>query len=94
MDLNTITTVQDLVNQNQEPQKDTVDELLDTIQLDLDDTYELTKRLVQRLGSFHQSVIEDLKSDPEAIDQRDVWVRDERLLETVWVTLDEIQSRD
>ena len=94
MDLSTINTVQDLVNQNNTEDLDKVAQLMDTIELDLDDTYELTKRLVQRLGSFHQSVIEDLKSDPDAVDQRDVWVRDERLLETVWVTLDDIQSRD
>ena len=96
MDLNTIETVNDLVEQNSEPtppDTDRLDSLVDTLNLDLDDTYSLCLKLVQRLGTFHQSVIETLKEEGDC-DRLVVWSQDEKLLETVWCLLNDVKNND
>ena len=96
MDLNTVTTVTDLVNQNQEPvapDTDRLDAVLESLDLDLTDTYELAKRLVQRLGSFHQSVVAQLTEEGET-ERAVVWAQDEKLLETAWNLLNQVENND
>mgnify|MGYP000276923392 FL=1 len=92
MNLNTINTVDELLSQNQvEP---TVDEIVDSIleedekskvdtildeDLSLEETYQLTLSLIQRLGMFHQSTIEQIKEDGDC-DRLVVWSQDEQTL--------------
>ena len=92
MNLDTIDTVQDLLTQNiEEP---TVDEVIDSIleedettkvdtilseDLSLEETYQLTLRLIQRLGEFHQSTIEQIKEQGDC-DRLVVWSQDEQTL--------------
>ena len=92
MNLNTINTVDELLSQNQvEP---TVDEIVDSIldedekskvdtildeDLDLQETYQLTLSLIQRLGMFHQSMIEQIKEEGD-VDRLVVWSQDEQTL--------------
>ena len=96
MDLNTVTTVTDLLNQNQEPvapDTDRLDAVVDSLNLDLDDTYSLAKKLVQRLGSFHQSVVAQLTEEGET-ERAVVWAQDEKLLETAWQHLNQVSQND
>ncbi len=102
MNLNTIDTVQELLNQNQvEP---TVDEIVDSIleedettkvdtilseELTLEETYQLTLSLIQRLGEFHQSVIETLKEEGDT-DKLIVWCQDEQKLHTSYDIIKEV----
>ena len=94
MDLSQVTTVTDLVTQNNEPTPPNTSQLdALTENLDLNETYELALKLVQRLGSFHQSVVDDLKEQNE-LDRLVVWAQDERLLHTCYDLLSEVYSND
>ena len=96
MDLKSVTTPAELVNQNQEPvapDADRLDALVESLDLDLNETYELTKRLVQRLGSFHQSVVAQLTEEGET-ERAVVWAQDEKLLETAWKLLNEVADNE
>ena len=92
MNLNTINTVDELLSQNQvEP---TVDEIVDSIleedekskvetildeELTLEETYQLTLSLIQRLGMFHQATMEQLQEDGDC-ERLIVWSQDEQTL--------------
>ena len=96
MNLETVNTVNELVEQNNtpvEPTKSRLDCLVDD--LDLEETYELTLRLIQRLGSFHQSVISDLsEQSPVDTDRLIVWCSDEQKLHTCHDLLREVSDND
>ena len=103
MNLNTIDTVQELLNQNQvEP---TVDDIVDSVleedkskvdtileeDLNLEETYKLTLSLIQRLGSFHQTMIEQLKEEGDT-DRLIVWCQDEQLLHNSYDMIHEVSE--
>ena len=62
LNLSQVTTPADLVEQNNEPTPPNTSQLDALVEnLELEETYTLALSLIQRLGSFHQSVIEQLK---------------------------------
>ena len=95
MNLSQVNTPAELVNQNNtpvEPNTSQLDALVEN--LGLEETYELALQLVQRLSSFHQSVIQDLKEEGTELDRLVVWVADERLLHTCYDLLKEVSDND
>ena len=95
MNLSTVNTVNELVEQNNtavEPNTSQLDALVE--QLDLTDTYTLALSLIQRLGSFHQSVIEDLKEEATELDKLVVWAQDEQKLHICHDLLSEVAAAD
>ena len=94
LNLSQVNTPADLLEQNNEPTPPNTSQLdALTENLDLNETYELALKLVQRLGSFHQSVVEDLKEQNE-LDRLVVWAQDERLLHTCYDLLSEVYNND
>ena len=94
MNLSEVNTVNELVSQNNtavEPTVSRLDALVDN--LDLNETYDLVLNLVQRLGSYHQNVIEDLKEHNE-LDRLVVWSQDEQKLHTCYDMLSDVASND
>ena len=94
MNLSQVNTVDELLEQNNtavEPSVSRLDALVEN--LELEETYELALSLVQRLGTFHQSVIEDLKEQNE-LDRLVVWSADEQKLHTCWDLLNEVSNND
>ena len=64
MNLSQVTTPADLVTQNNEPTPPNTSQLDALVEdLGLEETYTLALTLVQRLGTYHQSVIEELKEE-------------------------------
>ena len=106
MNLNTINTVDELLNQNQvEP---TVDEVIDSVleedekskvdtildeDLTLEETYKLTLSLIQRLGGFHQTMIEQLQESGDT-DRLIVWCQDEQKIHTSYDMLKEVSDNE
>ena len=94
MNLSQVNTVTELVEQNNtavEPNVSRLDALVEN--LELEETYTLALSLIQRLGSFHQSVIEDLKQQNE-VDRLVVWSADEQKLHTCYDLLSEVADND
>ena len=94
MNLSQVTTPAELVEQNNtavEPNTSQLDALVEN--LELTETYELVLTLIQRLGTFHQSVIDDLKEQNE-LDRLVVWVADEQKLHTAWNLVNEVSEAD
>ena len=94
MNLSTVNTVTELVNQNNEPTPPNTSQLDALVEnLELTETYELALTLIQRLGTFHQSVVEDLKEQNE-LDRLVVWAADEQKLHTAWNLVSEVSEAD
>jgi hypothetical protein len=94
LELSTINTPQDLVELNNEPTPPSVSRLDSLIEdMDLNETYELTLRLLQNLGTFHQSVIETMKEEGDC-DRLVVWVQDEQKLHTCHDLLHEVYDSE
>ena len=94
MNLSEVNTVNELVNQNNtpvEPSVSRLDCLVDN--LSLEETYNLALNLVQRLGTYHQSCIEELKEQNE-VDRLVVWSQDEQKLHTCFDLLSEVANND
>ena len=94
MNLSEVNTVNELVDQNNtpvEPSVSRLDCLIDD--LDLNETYDLVLNLVQKLGTFHQSVIETLKEENE-VDRLVVWSQDEQKLHTCYDLLSEVSNNE
>ena len=95
MDLKSVTTPAELVNQNSEPAPPNTDRLDALVEgLELNETYELALKLVKRLGSFHQSVVEQLKEEATDLDRLVVWSADEQKLHTAWNLVNEVSEAD
>ncbi len=75
MTTSTPNTPQELVDMNNQNQVETILEQ----DLSLEETYQLTLSLIQRLGMFHQSMIEQLKEESDT-DRLVVWSQDEQTL--------------
>ena len=95
LNLSQVNTVNDLVEQNNspvEPTKSRLDSLIE--QLDLNETFELSLKLVQRLGYFHQSVIEDLKTENDNLDRLVIWTQDELKLHQSYNLISDVFNND
>ena len=80
MELSTINTPQELVELNNQPVPPSVSRLDSLIEdLSLEETYDLVGSLIQRLGQFHQSTIEQIKEEGDC-DRLVVWSQDEQTL--------------
>ena len=94
MNLSQVATPADLVAQNNEPTPPNTTQLEALVEnLELEETYELALTLVQRLGTYHQSVLETLKEQNE-LDRLVVWSADEQKLHTCWDLLSEVANND
>ena len=94
MNLSQVTTPAQLVKQNNEPTPPNTTQLDALVEdLGLEETYTLALTLVQRLGSFHQSVIDDLKEQNE-LDRLVIWSADEQKLHTCYDLLFEVSEND
>ena len=94
MNLSTVNTVNELVEQNSTvtpPNTSQLDALVEN--LGLEETFDLALTLVQRLGTFHQSVIEDLKEEGD-LDRLVVWAADEQVLHTCHDLLKQVADND
>lgn len=91
MDLNTINTPSDLIQQNSTP-TDPVQDIVDNQVMELTpkQVMELTQKLVGMLGGWHQSVAEDFMKDGD-IEKCVTWMKDEQKLHTCWDILDNIE---
>ncbi len=101
MNLSEITNVNDLIEANEvAPDCDTslVDTVLEMINNDEDITptqiLVLAQHLVSQVGAFHDRVVKTLADDPESVELRDVWVRDEQKLHTAWNLLQEVSTNE
>ena len=95
MNLSQVTTPADLVAQNNEPQAPNTSQLDALVEnLELTETYELALTLIQRLGTFHQSVIDDLKEAGTELNKLVVWSQDEQLLHTAYDLLKEVSDHE
>ena len=95
MNLDTINSPIDLILQNEvEPteEKSKVDTILEE-DLNLEETYTLTLSLIQRLGGFHQSVIEQLKEEGDT-DRLVVWCQDEQLIHSSYDMIKEVSDNN
>ncbi len=89
-----VTTPADLVQQNNEPTPPNTSQLDALVEdLGLEETYTLALTLIQRLGSFHQSVVEDLKEQND-LERLVVWTQDEQKLHTAWNLVSEVSEAD
>ena len=94
MELSTINTPQDLVELNNEPTPPSVSRLDSLIEdMDLNETYELSLRLIQNLGKFHQHMIETMKEEGDC-DRLVLWVQDEQKLHTCHDLLHDVYESD
>ena len=94
LNLSQVTTPAELVEQNNEPTPPETSRLVAlTNDLSLTDTYDLVLTLVQRLGDFHQSVIDDLKEEGD-LDRLVVWAQDEQTLHHCHDMIREVYNND
>ena len=94
MNLSQVTTPAQLVAQNNTatpPNTSQLDALVEN--LDLTETFELALTLVQRLGTFHQSVVNDLKEEND-LDRLVVWSADEQKLHTAYDLVQQVANNE
>ena len=92
MDLTTINTPSDLVEQNNTP-VDPVQHIIDEQvlkELTCEQVMELTMKCVNLLGGYHQNVGEKLIKEGE-VERGVCWMKDEQKLHTVWDILNDIE---
>ena len=100
MNLSNVETVDDLLALASETEETTKTEesenrfaeFIDT--LELDEAYTLALSLLVKIGSFHQSVIEDLKEEGNELDRLVVWAQDEQKIHTAYDLLNEVVNND
>ena len=94
MNLSTVNTPDELVTQNQEPtppNTSRLDALLED--LDLSETYELSLKLLQRLGNYHQAVCDQLKEEGD-VERLLVWAQDEQSLHNAYDIVHQVASAE
>ena len=96
MNLSTVNTPAELEAQNNTPVEPSVSRLDALVkELDLNETYELTLKLLQQLGSYHQYAINHLQEQtPVELDRLVVWSADEQKLHTAYNLLDEVAGNE
>ena len=100
MNLSNVETVDDLLALASETEETTKTEesenrfaeFIDT--LELEEAYTLALSLLVKIGSFHQSVIEDLKEEGTELDRVVVWAQDEQKIHTAYDLLNEVVNND
>ena len=94
MNLSNVETVDDLLplaaetEETVEPESDKLDEFINT--LELEEGYSLALKLLQKLGNFHQGVVEQLKEEGNDLDRLVVWAQDEAKLHAAWNLVNEV----
>ena len=94
MNLSEVNTPAELLEQNNtpvEPNTSQIDALVQ--QLTLEDAYTHVLNVINLMGSYHQSVIEELKESNE-IDKAIIWAQDEQKLHTAWRLLNEVSTNE
>ena len=94
LNLSTVNTPDELVTQNNtpvEPNTSRLDALLED--LDLNETYKLSLKLLQSLGNYHQVVCDQLKEEGD-VERLLVWAQDEQVLHTCYDLLHEVASNE
>ena len=94
MNLETINNVSDLLSQNQEPQQENQDVIMEAIKdcnPDANDLMKVTLRLLGIMGGYHNSVIQDMLETGE-VENLKVWIQDEHTIHTIWNLLSEVDS--
>jgi hypothetical protein len=99
VNLSKVNTPAELLEQNSTPAEATPPSVsrLDALvkELDINETYELSLKLLQQLGSYHQYVITHLQEqEPVELDRLVVWSADEQKLHTAYNLLDEVANND
>ena len=98
MNLSNVETVDDLLalasetEETVEPETDKLDEFIDT--LNLEEGYSLALKLLQKLGNFHQGVVEQLKEEGNDLDRLVVWAQDETKLHAAWNLVNEVADNE
>ena len=99
MNLSNVETVDDLLALAAEPEETTIeedieaekgklDEFIDT--LNLEEGYSLALKLLQKLGNFHQGVVESLKEEGTELDRIVIWAQDEAKIHQAWNLMNEV----
>ena len=99
MNLSQVNTPAELLEQNSTPAEATPPSVsrLDALveELDINETYELSLKLLQQLGSYHQYVIKHLQEQtPVELERLVVWSADEQKLHTCYDLLDQVANND
>ena len=96
MNLSTVNTPAELEAQNNTPVEPSVSRLDALVEeLDINETYELSLKLLQQLGSYHQYVIKHLQEQPPVeLERLVVWSADEQKLHTCYDLLDQVANND
>ena len=98
MNLSNVETVDDLLalaaetEETVEPETDKLDEFINT--LVLEDGYSLALTRPQKLGHFHQGVVEQLKEEGTDVDRLVVWAQDEAKLHQAWNLVNEVADNE
>ena len=98
MNLSNVETVDDLLalvgetEETVEPETDKLDEFINT--LELEEGYSLALKLLQKLGNFHQGVVEQLKEEGNDLDRLVVWAQDEQKLHQAWNLVNEVADNE
>ena len=98
MNLSNVETVDDLLalaaetEETVEPETDKLDEFINT--LELEEGYSLALKLLQKLGNFHQGVVEQLKEEGNDLDRLVVWAQDEAKLHQAWNLVNEVADNE
>ena len=98
MNLSNVETVDDLLalvgetEETAEPETDKLDEFINT--LELEEGYSLALKLLQKLGNFHQGVVEQLKEEGNDLDRLVVWAQDEQKLHQAWNLVNEVADNE
>ena len=101
MNLSNVETVDDLLALAAEPEETTIeedieaekvklDEFIDT--LNLEEGYSLALKVLQKLGNFHQGVVESLKEEGTELDRLVVWAQDDQKLHVAYDLLNEVAN--
>ena len=99
MNMSEVNTVDDLlamvgeteettIEEDIEAEKDKLDEFIDT--LNLEEGYSLALKVLQKLGNFHQGVVESLKEEGTELDRIVIWAQDERNIYQAWKLVKEV----
>ena len=98
MNLSNVETVDDLLalaaetEETVETETDKLDEFINT--LELEEGYSLALKLLQKLGNFHQGVVETLKEEGNELDRIVVWAQDEVKLHQAWNLVNEVADNE
>lgn len=94
MNLSEVNTPAELIEQNNtaiEPNTSQLDALVE--QLTLEEAYAHVMSVINKLGCYHQSVMDELKESND-LDKLVVWAQDEQKLHTMWDMMNEVANNE